>query len=227
MGMLHGPPRRLLWSTGGLLEWLTASESKVTLPWEIGHYAQGPQLPYWGVQVTLPSPAKSSWNLEVDCLTLYELLDVLGYTRICAGRPHACIRVARTYYWTWVGLANPPLWPQRWNGASYISKNTSLRPGRPVRQTHLTHRTLIVNQDAPGAHLTLRTQRAHPSHSGRNQTQHLIFRTQPDTAPNPQDATRGSTYSSWNNSNKRRVPPLPVSDLGHPGHNIFYIMKRY
>ena len=44
----------------------------------------------------------------------------------------------------------------------YISKNTSLRPGRPVRQTHLAHRTSIANQDAPGAHLILRTHRAHP-----------------------------------------------------------------
>jgi len=43
-----------------------------------------------------------------------------------------------------------------------ISKNTSLRPVRPVRQTHLTDRTSIANQDAPGAHLTLRTHRAYP-----------------------------------------------------------------
>ena len=42
-----------------------------------------------------------------------------------------------------------------------ISKNTSLRPGRPVRQTHQAHRTSIANQDAPGAHLILRTHRAH------------------------------------------------------------------
>ena len=33
-----------------------------------------------------------------------------------------------------------------------ISKNTSLRPVRPVGQTHLTHRTSIANQDAPGIH---------------------------------------------------------------------------
>jgi len=46
MGMLHGPLRRLLWATGGLPEWLIAEEGKVTLPWEFGHYAYGPQLPY-------------------------------------------------------------------------------------------------------------------------------------------------------------------------------------
>jgi len=32
------------------------------------------------------------------CLTFYGLLDVLRHTRICAGRPYACIMVARTYY---------------------------------------------------------------------------------------------------------------------------------
>jgi len=44
--MLHGPPRRLLWSTGGLPERLKAYEGKVTLPWEFGHYAPGPQLTF-------------------------------------------------------------------------------------------------------------------------------------------------------------------------------------
>jgi len=37
MGMLHGPPRPLLWSPGGLPEGLKAQEGKVTLPWEFGH----------------------------------------------------------------------------------------------------------------------------------------------------------------------------------------------
>ena len=37
-------------------------------------------------------------ELEVDCLTFYGLLDVLGRTRIWTGRPHACVRVARTCY---------------------------------------------------------------------------------------------------------------------------------
>jgi len=84
-----------------------------------------------------------------------------------------------------------------------ISKNTSLRPGRPVRQTHLTHRTSIANQDAPGAHLTLRTQpdaapnlRTQPDATPNLRTQPDAapnLRTQPDAAPNPQDATRGST----------------------------------
>jgi len=46
MAMLHGPPRRLWWLTKGLLEWLMAQEGKVTLPWELGHYPHGPQLPY-------------------------------------------------------------------------------------------------------------------------------------------------------------------------------------
>jgi len=46
MGMLHGPRRPPLWSTGGLPEWLKASEGKVTLPWEFAHFAHGPHLPY-------------------------------------------------------------------------------------------------------------------------------------------------------------------------------------
>jgi len=44
--MLHGPPRRPLWLTEGLPEWLMAEEAKVTLSWEFGHFAHGPQLPY-------------------------------------------------------------------------------------------------------------------------------------------------------------------------------------
>jgi len=59
MGMLYEPPQRLLWSTGGLPEWLMTQEGKVTLPREFGHYGHGPQLPYRGVQVALPSRAKS------------------------------------------------------------------------------------------------------------------------------------------------------------------------
>jgi len=46
MGMLHRFLRRLLWLTGGLPGRLMASEDKVTLPWEFGHYAHRPQLPY-------------------------------------------------------------------------------------------------------------------------------------------------------------------------------------
>ena len=97
-----------------------------------------------------------------------------------------------------------------------ISKNTILRPGRRVRQTHLMHRTSIANQDAPGAHLILRTHQAHTYHSGRNQTQHLILRTQPDTAPNPQDATRHTTQSSGRNQTQHlilRTPPDAVPTL--------------
>jgi len=76
-----------------------------------------------------------------------------------------------------------------------ISKNTGLRPGRPVGQTHMTHRTLIANQDAPGAHLTLRTHQAHLEYSGRNQTQHLILRTQPDAVPTLPEITEISEGS--------------------------------
>ena len=98
----------------------------------------------------------------------------------------------------------------------YISKNNSLRPVRPVRQTQPTHRTSIANQDAPGAHPILGTHRARTQNagrtgrtpntqdttrrstqsSGRHQTQHPILRTQSEAAPNPQDATRRRPYSS-------------------------------
>jgi len=89
MGTLHRPLRQHLVLTGGLPKQLKTYEGKVTLPWEFDLYVNGPQLPYCGVQVTLPSPAKSSSNLEVDCLTFYGLLDVDGRTRICADKPHA------------------------------------------------------------------------------------------------------------------------------------------
>jgi len=77
-----------------------------------------------------------------------------------------------------------------------ISKNTSLRPVRPVRQTHLTHRMSIAIQHGPGAHPTLRTQ--------------------PDAAPNPRDATRRSTQSSGRNQTQHpilRTRPHPVPTL--------------
>jgi len=60
METLHRPPRQHLVLTGGLPEGLKTYESKVTLPWEFYLYANGDQLPYCGVQVSLPSPAKSS-----------------------------------------------------------------------------------------------------------------------------------------------------------------------
>jgi len=60
MGTLHRPPRQHLVLTGGLPERLTTYEGKVTIPWEFDLCANGPQLRYCGVQVTLPSPVKSS-----------------------------------------------------------------------------------------------------------------------------------------------------------------------
>jgi len=60
MGILHRPPRQHLLLTGGVPERLKTYGGKVTLPWEFDLYANGPQLPYCGVQVTLASPAKSS-----------------------------------------------------------------------------------------------------------------------------------------------------------------------
>ena len=60
MGTLHTPPRQYLVLTGGLPERLKTYEGKVTLPGEFDLYANGLRLPYCGVQVTLPSPAKSS-----------------------------------------------------------------------------------------------------------------------------------------------------------------------
>jgi len=44
----------------------------------------------------------------------------------------------------------------------------------------------------------------------------------PDAAPNTQDASWRQTTPSWD---KRRVPPLLLSDFGHPGHNTFHSLK--
>ena len=84
----------------------------------------------------------------------------------------------------------------------FISKNNTMRS---VHSVHLTHLTLERKS---------RTRTQPPYH-----TTHL---TQPDAAPNPQDApdaapnTQDATWRQTTSSrDKRRVPPLLFSDLGH------------
>ena len=80
-----------------------------------------------------------------------------------------------------------------------LERKSQIRTQRPYHRTFRMHWM---------KYLILRTLRM----------QHPILRTPPHTAPNTQGGTWRQTTSS---GDKRWVPPLPVSDICHPGHNRF------